>query len=212
MRISIIYDNTAYDTQLKEDWGFAAFIETEHKNILFDTGANGTILISNMQKLKVSPDEIDTVFISHAHWDHTGGLKDFLAENNNVDLWIPPSFHFGGNVRKIHDQETPATISQGVHTTGQLEGIEQSLCVETSKGVVVIVGCSHPDMKSIIHTASRFGTVYAVIGGMHGTQPLLLEAPELICPTHCTQHKKEMKNLYPEKYFEGGAGRVMEIE
>ena len=212
MRISIIYDNTAYDTQLKEDWGFAALIETDNKNILFDTGANGAILLSNMQKLKISPDELNTIFISHAHWDHTGGLKDILAENNNVDLWIPPSFHFHGNVKNIHDPETPATISEGVHTTGELEGIEQSLCVETSKGIVVIVGCAHPDMKNIIHTASRFGTVYAVIGGMHGTQPHLLEAPELICPTHCTQHKTEMKNLYPDNFIEGGAGRVIEIE
>lgn len=212
MRISIIYDNTAYNPELREDWGFSAMIETHDKNILFDTGANGAILLSNMQKLKISPEEINTVFISHAHWDHTGGLKDFLKENNNVDLWLPPSFHFGGNVRKIHDQEVPATISKGIYTTGELEGIEQSLCVETSKGVVVIVGCAHPDMKSIIHTASRFGQVCAVIGGMHGTRPELLEAPSLINPTHCTQHKSEMKNLYPEKYIEGGAGRVIEIE
>ncbi len=212
MRISIIYDNTAYDNQLREDWGFAAFLETKDKNILFDTGANGAILLSNMQKLKISPDEIDTVFISHAHWDHAGGLNDFLKENNNVDLWIPPSFHFQGSVRKILDHEVPATISKGIHTTGQLEGIEQALCVETSKGVVVIVGCAHPDMKNILHTASRYGQAYAVIGGMHGTNPKSLKEPDLICPTHCTQYKAEMKNLYPEKYMEGGTGRVVEIE
>lgn len=212
MRITIVYDNTTYRDDLKPDWGFSAMVETHNKNILFDTGANGDILLSNMQKLKISPDEIDTVFISHKHWDHTGGLSAFLEENNNINLWLPPSFHFRGSVREIHEHSLPVKIGRGIHTTGELEGIEQSLCVETSQGIVVIVGCSHPDMNNILHTASRFGKVYGVIGGMHGTKANLLESPQLICPTHCTQHKSEMKELFPEKYTEGGAGRVIEID
>jgi 7,8-dihydropterin-6-yl-methyl-4-(beta-D-ribofuranosyl)aminobenzene 5'-phosphate synthase len=34
---------------------------------------------------------------------------------------------------------------------------------------------------------------------------------ELICPSHCTQHKKEIKMIFPDKYTEGGAGRVIDI-
>ncbi|HDD45412.1 MAG TPA: MBL fold metallo-hydrolase, partial [Candidatus Desulfofervidus auxilii] len=30
--------------------------------------------------------------------------------------------------------------------------------------------------------------------------------------THCTQYKSKIKSLYPEKYIEGGAGRIIEIE
>lgn len=212
MKTTIIYDNTSFRSELQSDWGFAAMVEIGKKKILFDTGANGAILLSNMQKLKISPDEFDTVFISHAHWDHTGGLRAFLSETSNVDLWLPPSFHFQSNVKKIHNHEVPATISHGVYTTGQLEGTEQALCVETSKGVVVLVGCAHPDMHEIFHTASRFGQVYAILGGMHGTEAKALKGVSLICPTHCSQHKTEMKDLYPEKYIEGGAGQVIEIE
>ena len=67
-------------------------------------------------------------------------------------------------------------------------------------------------MKHILDAASQFGNVYAVIGGLHGfSEYELFKDLELICPTHCTVHKKEIKQLYPEKYVEGGAGRVIEI-
>lgn len=85
--------------------------------ILFDTGANRRILLSNIEKLKIDPASIDEVFISHLHFDHTGGLSEFE----------------------------------------------------------------------------------------------LFRDLELICPTHCTQHKAELKKLYPQKYIEGGAGQIIEI-
>lgn len=211
MKITLIYDNTSFRSDLQADWGFAALVETDKKKILFDTGANGKILLSSMQKLRISPDEIDTVFISHPHFDHTGGLAAFLRENKDVHVFIPPSFRFQEEVREITDLEIPLKLSEGLYSTGQLEGIEQALCVQTEKGVVIIVGCAHPDMHEIIHTASRFGQVYGIIGGMHGTESETLKGIDLICPTHCTQHKTEMKQLYPEQFIEGGAGRTIEI-
>jgi len=72
MKITIIYDNTAFRKDLQADWGFSALVEVEERKILFDTGANGRILLSNMEKLKLDPKEIGDVFISHLHWDHTG--------------------------------------------------------------------------------------------------------------------------------------------
>ena len=39
----------------------------------------------------------------------------------------------------------------------------------------------------------------------------LFEDFGVICPTHCTQHIAEIKSLYPEKYIEGGAGKIIEI-
>jgi 7,8-dihydropterin-6-yl-methyl-4-(beta-D-ribofuranosyl)aminobenzene 5'-phosphate synthase len=34
----------------------------------------------------------------------------------------------------------------------------------------------------------------------------------LICSTHCTQYKQEIKFLYPESYIEGGVGKVIDIK
>jgi 7,8-dihydropterin-6-yl-methyl-4-(beta-D-ribofuranosyl)aminobenzene 5'-phosphate synthase len=34
---------------------------------------------------------------------------------------------------------------------------------------------------------------------------------DVICPAHCTQHIAEIKALYPEKYTEGGVGKIIEL-
>ncbi|RLF89510.1 MBL fold metallo-hydrolase [Thermococci archaeon] len=212
MRVVIIYDNTTSRAGLKADWGFSALVETEERKILFDTGADGGILLSNMQKLKVDPEKIEDVFISHPHWDHIGGLPSFLRLNNKVKLWIPSYFPEAKNAREIIEVKKPTKLYEGIYSTGELDGIEQFLCVETRKGILIIAGCSHPRMGHILKEASQFGKVYGIIGGLHGTRPESLKELELICPTHCTQYKSEMRSLYPEKYIEGGAGKIIEVE
>lgn len=211
MKITIIYDNTVFRKDLQSDWGFSALIETNGKKILFDTGGKGSILLSNMQKLGIDPEEIHDVFISHAHFDHTGGLAAFLEKNNQVTVWVPPSFRGVTNARKVVEVKNPGKLYDGIYSTGELEKIEQSLCVKTEKGMVIIVGCSHPRMKRILEAAAQFDKVYGIIGGFHGNQPESLKNLDLICATHCTQHIPEIKSLYPQKYVEGGAGKVIEI-
>ncbi|HDN97809.1 MAG TPA: MBL fold metallo-hydrolase [bacterium] len=212
MKITIIYDNTAFRKDLNADWGFSALVEAKGRKILFDTGANGRILISNMEKLKVEPKEIEDVFISHLHWDHTGGLSSFLKLNKKVKLWVPSHFPEAKDAEEVIEVKKPTKLYEGIYSTGELDGIEESLCVETEKGIVIIAGCSHPQMEHILKVASQFGKVYGIIGGLHATEPESLKELDLICPTHCTQYKLEIKSLYPEKYIEGGAGKIIEIE
>jgi len=220
MKITIIYDNTAFRKDLQADWGFSCLIEKKNTpKILFDTGANGKILLSNMEKLEIDPLSIEEVFISHLHWDHTGGLSELLKVNPNIKkIYVPSSMGLENEVVL----KEPTKIHQNIFSTGELEGIEQSMGVITDlpaeasakagKGIVLIVGCSHPYMGTILDTAKKFGKIYAIIGGMHGFSEFeLFKDINLICPTHCTQHKKELKEIYSEKYIEGGAGRIIEI-
>lgn len=211
MKTTIIYDNTAFKKDLQADWGFSALVEADGKKVLFDTGASGAILLANMEKLGITSKEITDIFISHAHFDHAGGLSAFLDQNNDVRLWIPRSFRGVKNAKEIIAVETSTKLYEGMYSTGELEGIEQSLCIETQKGVVIIAGCSHPHMAHIIQAASEFGKVYGIIGGLHGNRPEALAPLDLICATHCTQYKEEIKALFPENYIEGGAGKVIEI-
>ena len=211
MKVTIIYDNTTSRAELEADWGFSALVEAKGRKILFDTGANGRILLSNMQKLKINPKEIKDVFISHLHWDHTGGLSSFLRLNNQVKLWIPSYFPEAKNAREIIEVKKPTKLYEGIYSTGELEGMEQSLCVETEKGIVIIAGCSHPRIEHILEAASQFGRIYGIIGGLHGNRPEALRDLSLICATHCTQYKAEIKSLYPEKYIEGGAGKIIRV-
>jgi 7,8-dihydropterin-6-yl-methyl-4-(beta-D-ribofuranosyl)aminobenzene 5'-phosphate synthase len=212
MKTTIIYDNTAFREDLKADWGFSALIEVKRKKILFDTGGSGSILLSNMGKLGIVPEEIDEVFISHFHFDHTGGLSAFLDQNNMVKVWVPRSFRGVKKAKEVIEIKNSMKLYEGIYSTGELEGIEQSLCIETQKGIVIIAGCSHPRMEHIISAASKFGPVCGIIGGLHGNRPDSLKNLDFICATHCTQYKQEIRYLYPERNIEGGAGRVIEIE
>ena len=209
MKLTIIYDNTAFREDLQADWGFSCLVEEANApRILFDSGTNGKILLSNMEKLEIDPSSINEVFISHPHLDHTGGLSEFLKVNDRIKIYVPSSLGLKNEVVL----KEPKRIHENIFSTGELEGIEQSMGAETEKGIVLIVGCSHPYMGNILNEAKQFGKLHAIIGGMHGFSEFeLFEDLELICPTHCTQHKAELKKLYPRKYIEGGAGRIIEI-
>jgi len=212
MKITILYDNTVFLSGLKPDWGFSCLVEIYNRSILFDTGSNGSILLGNMKKLDIDPLSIDEVFISHPHFDHVGGLSAFLNENNNVKIYVPISLRGIRNAKEIIYVDEPMKLHKNIFSTGELDHIEQSMVVKTDKGLVLIAGCSHPKMESILKAASQFGKIYAIIGGLHGFNELeLFKDLGVICPTHCTRHIAEIKSLYPEKYIEGGAGKIIEI-
>ena len=81
------------DTHIGE-WGFSAMIEADGQRILFDTGSREKTVIQNAKELKINLDNIDNVFLSHNHKDHTGGLI-------NLKLNHPTSFsnaHIGEGI------------------------------------------------------------------------------------------------------------------
>ena len=70
---------TTLSTMLTElrgvgEWGFAALIEADGHTILFDTGARPDTVLNNARELGIDLSTVDTVVLSHNHWDHTGGL------------------------------------------------------------------------------------------------------------------------------------------
>jgi len=212
MKITIIYDNTSIRDDLQADWGFASLIEAHGKNILFDTGGNGKILLANMQALKIDSKSISDIFISHHHFDHTGGLSHFLNENGEVTLHAPTSFRGVLYAKEMRHYDKPQEIFPHFYTTGELEGIEQTLAVETAKGLLIVAGCSHPAMDKTLAAVSQFGKIYGIVGGLHGFDQFhLFKDLGLICPTHCTQHIAEIKTIYPKSYIEGGAGKIINI-
>lgn len=212
VKITIIYDNTAYDKTLEADWGFAALIEAYGRTLLFDAGANGEILLRNMRVLKIDPLSVDDLFISHGHFDHIGGLSHFLNENVNVILHAPASFRGVRQAKEVRYYDKPQKIYNHFFTTGELGQIEQSLAVETEKGLLIVAGCSHPAMEKILGAFSAFGLIYGIVGGLHGfDQYHLFEKMGLICPTHCTQRIEEMRRGFPETFSAGGAGKILKF-
>ncbi|MEF8835963.1 MAG: MBL fold metallo-hydrolase [Candidatus Thermoplasmatota archaeon] len=215
MKVKILYDNEA-KRPLKSDWGFSAFIEGEEK-ILFDTGNDGDILESNMQKMDVDPSKIDKVVLSHEHHDHTGGLFSIIDES--MEVFVPQSFARGlkKKVKKeayLVEVSSRQKISSDILTTGEIRASvkEQSLLIKYDDGYILFTGCAHPGVTSIIREASRYWKIEGVMGGFHGFKDLdALKHMFPILPCHCTKYKDEIKDRYPDKTLECFAGLELDI-
>lgn len=211
IKITIIYDNTCFNKTLTADWGFSCLIETWGSKILFDTGAKSSILFENMKKLGINYSEIDMLFISHYHWDHTGGLLDFIKKNK-VKVYIPESYSMSGDTICPVKKGYVFKISKNIYSTGTLKEIEHSLVINHKDRAIIIAGCSHPGVSEIMQAASKIAKVNILVGGLHGFHEFeLLKDLEIVCPTHCTQFIPKIKEIYPDKYVQGGAGRIIEI-
>ena len=87
MEITCVVDNAVCDhSSFWGEHGLAFLIETEGGRVLFDTGQSGTVLLHNLELLGIEPKTINTLAISHAHYDHTGGLPALLDRGSVGDL------------------------------------------------------------------------------------------------------------------------------
>lgn len=233
--ITIVYDNETLREGLKPDWGFSCFIRGTEKDILFDTGTDGNILLANMETLGIDPRDIDIVVLSHNHGDHTGGLWDLLKVTEDVVVYAPRSFPggFGERVEEMGGTYTAVAgsveICRDVFLTGEL-GValkEQSICIKTEKGLVVITGCAHPGIVQIVETAQEQfkGVPYMVFGGFHLLSHTPNDVTEIVRrfrelgvekagPCHCSGESARalFSEAYGDDYLKIGVGKVITVE
>ena len=235
VKITIVYDNNAYDQRLETAWGFACYVETAEEKILFDTGGDPEILFDNMRVLGISVEEIEIIILSHIHGDHVGSLSAILEENSEVTVYAPASFpsYFKNKVRdfgcSLVEVGKAQKICNGVITTGELgsEIKEQSLVVRSSRGLVVITGCAHPGVANIVEEVIELTNmnIYLVIGGFHLSGSSEQEIKSVmerfrslnvtsVAPCHCSGEgaKQVFKNAFGSEYIDTGVGRVIEIK
>lgn len=171
--LSIVYDNRRDSGSMQPDWGFGCLIEGFSETVLFDTGADGNILLNNMRYLDVEPDDIDVIVLSHDHWDHTGGLKQVLELNPNVTVYMPEVFpadlkeSVRGAGAELIETAAGTQICRRISTTPVLEGRrpEQGLSVTRGRNQFLITGCAHPGIVDMVESVD--GPVDACLGGFH---------------------------------------------
>jgi 7,8-dihydropterin-6-yl-methyl-4-(beta-D-ribofuranosyl)aminobenzene 5'-phosphate synthase len=216
MKLTIVYDNDIFDHSPGiPDHGFSCLVENDNAVVLFDTGASGAILTKNMARLGIDPGRITAVVVSHEHYDHNGGLSALLPALTNPLIYrLEPGRYERSDVKEIIVHE-PLSIFPGIHSTGRLPGSpldEQSLLLETDVGIVVLAGCSHPGVATILMAAEKCGKVVGLIGGLHGFADLEQLTPlTRIHPCHCTVYKQEIRRRFPQTAHDCGVGMVLHL-
>lgn len=179
MEVIILFEKEAVDERYVTGWGLSYLIQSR---ILFDTGENFESLDHNAKCMGKDLAQIEKVVITHEHWDHTGGLWDFLKINTHCTVYACSGFSEEFKER-INSYRTPlveittsAKIDDNVYSTGQMNVdykgtklVEQALVLDRGKELTLLCGCSHPGITYIIervkHVFSKEVTM--VIGGLH---------------------------------------------
>jgi 7,8-dihydropterin-6-yl-methyl-4-(beta-D-ribofuranosyl)aminobenzene 5'-phosphate synthase len=154
------------------EWGLSMHAESrrgdEVRHILVDFGYNPVTLLNNMDILKIAPEKLDALVLSHGHYDHFGGLVGFLSTAKGKlkdrlpffvggeDCFCTRVYSNGGQYgaldrKAIMDAnlllmmaEQPAIVADHAFTTGKIaqSGFETPLRNTTEKvGVVDGFGC-----------------------------------------------------------------------
>ena len=253
--------------------GLSFFIQAGDRRILFDTGQNLAIS-HNARELGIDLAKIDTVVLSHGHYDHSGGLQSILDANRHFTLFGHPAV-FGPKVKKTNGAfkyigiplekdliaaggvtlklvKKSVNIAPGVITTGEIalendfENVEagfflknnsevihdtladdQALVLDTAKGLVVLLGCSH---RGVINTLTHISQLkpgaklYAILGGLHlgkasdGKLVKIIDHlrvfdPQMIGVGHCTGPKAflALANEFKDRVFLNTVGNVMVV-
>jgi 7,8-dihydropterin-6-yl-methyl-4-(beta-D-ribofuranosyl)aminobenzene 5'-phosphate synthase len=246
---TILYNNVSVADSIIADHGFSCLIESGDNYCLFDAGRISDIFMGNVSRLKVNCSMINQVFVSHIHGDHMGGLFDVLAECNKPTLYLPFSYpqmegeplgeEADGDykamldglrplVSEIIETKEPVKIGDNFYSTGMIEDqtYEHSLVVPTSKGLMIVTGCAHPGILTIVKRAKELmkQDIYFVMGGFHlirtdSTQANTI-ARELrtltkyVGPCHCTGEaaKAIFKDIFEEDYIDIQAGLKLTLD
>lgn len=221
LTITIVYDNTSVNPELKEDWGFSCHLQYKGTIVLFDTGANEDILVNNLHACHLNPSTIQTVFLSHNHFDHAGGVLALLS-GRPVPCFMPITAQHSLGPKILSKGGSPIYVSDKTQiapnfwSTGQMKGniSEQALVIEKENELILITGCAHPGIvtivEKVIHDFGRAPTW--VIGGFHFYKTSRKEVEQHthrlkefgvvhIAPCHCTG--KESIERIKEVWGEG---------
>ena len=87
MRIVNLVENELGSSGCEAAHGLSFYVETANHKILFDTSPSDVVL-RNAQKLGVNLSAVDTVILSHGHYDHSGGILAFVEINPQAKIYM----------------------------------------------------------------------------------------------------------------------------
>ncbi len=132
-KITTLIDNLAPRSPLVGEHGLSILIEAPGKNILMDVG-QGNGFIKNAKTLGIDLSSITDLVISHGHYDHTGGLEEFIKINKTAKIYIKPD----AVKNKLRKNKTYIGIPKNIREMLQERATFVSENIEISKNIHLI--------------------------------------------------------------------------
>ena len=220
-KLTVIVDNIPQEP-LHGEWGLSILAAHRGSSILIDAGASG-LFAENMRALGLSIRDVDCAMLSHAHYDHANGMVRFFQENATAKFYLRESAqencyarylifrkYIGLSRHVLTDYKDRIVhvsgdylLSDGAYLIGhKTPGLsqEQSLVLETERGLLIVNCCSHGGVVNIIREVRETFPgkhVYGYIGGFHlfnksdaeiraVAQNIRATGLEFVCTGHCT--------------------------
>ncbi|MCR5755769.1 MAG: MBL fold metallo-hydrolase [Acetatifactor sp.] len=87
MKIVNLIENTEGNEKCTPAHGLSFYIETKKHKLLVDSGPS-ELTVQNADALGIELREVDTVILSHGHYDHSGGLLSFCERNPRARIYM----------------------------------------------------------------------------------------------------------------------------
>ncbi len=147
MKVITLLENTSQPgSALIAKHGLSLYIETEDKKLLFDTGPDASFL-QNSQSLGVDLTTVDIAVISHSHYDHGGGLEDFLKINQKAQVYLSPYAKGEYYARRAGDQMVYIGLNHEVleRYQNRIHYIDKNIVI--SPGITLLPNTEHSTFK-----------------------------------------------------------------
>jgi 7,8-dihydropterin-6-yl-methyl-4-(beta-D-ribofuranosyl)aminobenzene 5'-phosphate synthase len=126
MRIVNLIENTPGVPGCSYEHGLSFYIETKKHRLLADSGATDQFL-HNAGVLGIDLSTVDTMILSHGHYDHAGGIRAFSGMNPDAKIYLRASaggeyYHLKADGEKyIGIEKEILKLGQCVFVQGDLE-------------------------------------------------------------------------------------------